>query len=575
MPIAADYTVEVRDRDFVRLGQIAPEYQDLKFVDVFNGVGNWELKLPAEHRLLPVLKTKGSGIVITEHWVEDGVDHYRVYSGRMRSARLSQSGEDPNGTWLIAGVHDNVIAAATLVYGDPAHAADAQTASHWNASGPGETVMKQAVQLNAGSAAIAARKYPWLSIATDLVRGLSVKCSSRFDTLGDLLTSLASAADLGWRFSQVGTGVTFDVFEPADKTGLIRLDIRNGGIASNDLGFTAPSATEVLVMGQGEGAERTILPVTSTAAQDEADLWGLRWEATKDQRQTDDPVELEQAGQETISEAGVTVNSLTVAPSDSPNMKLGVHWYIGDRITVVVEGQETVALVTQVATSISAAGIIRQATIGDPVGFDFEAKQAAKVKDHEKRIGQVERLIGQGVQWGDVTNVPAGIVADTGDVKLTARATAPAGWLLADGAAVSRTTYAALFAAIGTAYGAGNGTTTFNLPNLKGRVPVGQDAGQSEFDTRGESGGAKTHTLSEAEMPAHNHQLTDTGAGHAMSWGQGNIGFSTQPQAYAGAPSGNGLGTWQNSWNVTQNRGGGQAHNNLQPYLVMNYIIKT
>ena len=57
--------------------------------------------------------------------------------------------------------------------------------------------------------------------------------------------------------------------------------------------------------------------------------------------------------------------------------------------------------------------------------------------------------------------------------------------------AVSRTTYAALFAILGTRYGIGNGSTTFNLPNLKGRVPVGMDALQSEFDTLGETGGAK------------------------------------------------------------------------------------
>jgi hypothetical protein len=76
---------------------------------------------------------------------------------------------------------------------------------------------------------------------------------------------------------------------------------------------------------------------------------------------------------------------------------------------------------------------------------------------------------------------------------------------LEDGAAVSRTTYSDLFALIGTTYGAGNGSTTFNVPNLKGRVPVGLDGSQTEFDALGEAGGEKAHVLTIGEMPAHTH----------------------------------------------------------------------
>ncbi len=83
--------------------------------------------------------------------------------------------------------------------------------------------------------------------------------------------------------------------------------------------------------------------------------------------------------------------------------------------------------------------------------------------------------------------------------------TPPIGYLVCDGTAVSRTTYASLFSVISTAYGIGNGTTTFNLPNIKGNVVVGRDSGQTEFDVLGETGGAKTHSLSVAEMPAHTH----------------------------------------------------------------------
>ncbi|QUE26058.1 minor tail protein [Microbacterium phage SanaSana] len=464
----SDFTVEVRDVGFVRLGQIAPEYTDLKFVDVHNGVGSWELKLPAEHPRLPDLKQKGSGIVVTEHWMEGAVHKYRTFSGRMRTARLSQSASDPAGTWVITGVDDNVVAAATRVYPDPFHAADAQEAAYWELSGPAETVMKNAVWRNAGSGAIASRMYAWLSVPSSTGLGGSVKCSSRFDVLGDLLTSLGTAGNLGWEFRQVGAGVTFSVYEPQDKTGAVRLDIRNGGLESNELGFTAPSASEVLVLGQGEGEARTVLRVSSAESAAEAAAWGLRWEQVKDQRNTDDTVELQQAGDEIIAEQGATVNSLKVVPSDTPGMALGRDWYRGDKITVVVDGQETTAIVTQVATSISAAGVIRQVAVGDPVGFSFEAKIASKVKDVEQRVGQVERLIGQGVDWPDISNKPARVVpvGDIYEFMASTAADLPLGYLPANGQAVSRAAYPALFALYGTKYGAGDGSTTFNLPKF-------------------------------------------------------------------------------------------------------------
>jgi microcystin-dependent protein len=133
----------------------------------------------------------------------------------------------------------------------------------------------------------------------------------------------------------------------------------------------------------------------------------------------------------------------------------------------------------------------------------------------------------------------------------------PTNWLLCDGSLVSRTTYASLFAAIGTRYGAGDGSTTFALPNLKGRVPVGKDSAQTEFATTGQNGGEKTHLLTTAEMPAHTHQTKI------------NTGFVYSPPAGSASYGVNSAGG-----DFTTSTGGGAAHNNLQPYLTVNYIIK-
>lgn len=126
---------------------------------------------------------------------------------------------------------------------------------------------------------------------------------------------------------------------------------------------------------------------------------------------------------------------------------------------------------------------------------------------------------------GDLT-VSGDIVADTvsssaGDLAALVRAAMPIGsltayagssspdasWLMCDGSAISRTTYASLFALIGTTYGSGNGSTTFNVPDLRGKVPVGLDSSDTDFDALGETGGAKTHTLSSSEIPSHSHSI--------------------------------------------------------------------
>jgi microcystin-dependent protein len=126
-------------------------------------------------------------------------------------------------------------------------------------------------------------------------------------------------------------------------------------------------------------------------------------------------------------------------------------------------------------------------------------------------------------------------LAPPGAIVPYAGATAPTGWLLCDGSAVSRATYPALHAILKDAagantypYGSGDGSTTFNLPNFKGRIPVGRDATQTEFDVMGETGGAKSRTLTTAELPAHSHTIGgSTGAGSAHSHGVGTLATAT------------------------------------------------
>lgn len=172
-----------------------------------------------------------------------------------------------------------------------------------------------------------------------------------------------------------------------------------------------------------------------------------------------------------------------------------------------------------------------------------------------------------GTLWisvGKSSGVPSGSMTAFGGTS------APAGWLMCDGSAVSRTTYASLFSAIATTFGVGDGSTTFNLPDLRGRVIAGKDnmggsaasrltSGGSGITgtTLGAVGGAETHTLTSGQLASHSHGAV-TGT-NTLDVFPGTGG------PYAAVVSAG----------STDAAGSGQAHNNTQPTFIANYIIKT
>lgn len=202
-----------------------------------------------------------------------------------------------------------------------------------------------------------------------------------------------------------------------------------------------------------------------------------------------------------------------------------------------------------------------------------------------------------------------------GTISVFSGAIPPAGYLICDGSAISRTTYSELFSIIGTTYGSGDGSTTFNLPNLKGRVVAGQDSSQTEFDTIGETGGEKTitytpsgtningavksHVLTTNEIPAHTHgskSLTGTiqsvlmDDGKAIEFNGIASGSLARQRSWSGAEGSASYTVNLNASHTHNSVGSGQGHshdltqptfkgtasniNNLQPYITLNYIIK-
>jgi microcystin-dependent protein len=204
-----------------------------------------------------------------------------------------------------------------------------------------------------------------------------------------------------------------------------------------------------------------------------------------------------------------------------------------------------------------------------------------KVKDAGITATQLatDSVITAKIQDGAVTaaKLDAGAVSvlmPTGSIMPYAGSSAPTGYLLCDGAAISRSTYSTLFGLLATTYGSGDGSSTFNIPDLRGRVIAGQDdmggasanrltglTGGVDGDVLGGSGGAETHTLSTAEMPAHTHNLPVDATGGSYD-GESLTATSGSEAGYDGSVD-------------SATKGGGGAHNNVQPTIILNYIIKT
>ncbi|HEX3045401.1 MAG TPA: tail fiber protein [Bacillota bacterium] len=153
---------------------------------------------------------------------------------------------------------------------------------------------------------------------------------------------------------------------------------------------------------------------------------------------------------------------------------------------------------------------------------------------------------------------------------------APPGWLLCYGQDVSRSTYAALFAVIGITYGSGNGSNTFNVPDFRGRTPIGKDnmggtsanvVNNSNADILGGKGGEENHILSVQELASHNHKVR-------RIFVSGATGTDRTTAFHDSAINDYTYGADAPTYPIIAKEGNDQGHNNMQPWISLNWIIK-
>ena len=396
----------------------------------------------------------------------------------------------------------------TLARPTPSQSQAPYTDAYDVTTGVASTILRSLVDRNIGPSAPVEWKITQLTLAADPLLGSVITARARFDPLIVLMSDLAStptATGLGFRILQNGITNTliFSVYAPQDKSTTV-FSIEFHTAEDYEWKHQVPAANWFVVAGGDDfGINRTIVEdgdATNIAAV------GRRISEFVDARGITDTSELNQKLAEKLATV-ITNDIINITPTDIPTIQYGTHYELGDLVTAVIRGTSYARIIREVTIDFTAReGVKITPTIADPSGTNDDVL-SQHLYSIQNRLSNIERNF----------NVPDNsIIADMlhetmrwypGDLKITSRSAAQLGWLICNGAAISRTTYSVLFAAIGTIWGVGDGSTTFNIPDFRDKFPVG--AGSS-FGL-GSSGGSATANLS-------NHSHTHSHGGGTLAY---------------------------------------------------------
>lgn len=388
-------TLLTTDRDLTVVGDPIAHWTSIEAVQRFNQPGSGQFTAAASRPLLDLL----TNIAPVGQWLPDQiVPGHRIMM--IRDGEIWSAGpieqwtyeEDDDaasgGIVTVTWADDMAWLGARVTYPDPAADAESQTEdARWEATGNAEDLIRTLINLNAGPGALEPRQVPQLTLGADNGAGGTVTWGTRFQPLLDELRGIALAGgNLGLRTSQDGAQIKAEVYDPPDMTGAVRFSRGLGNLRSTRLTVTAPTVTAALVAGQGEGVARTIHERLNP---DGIGDWG-RFEQFIDQRQTDDPTELVQAGDGALTEGGESARLETVT-LDTADQKFGRDYPLGAIVSVEVwPGREVADIVREARLTASPEdGTTVTVTVGS--GEDVtDPAWVRRLRDLDRRMTRLE-----------------------------------------------------------------------------------------------------------------------------------------------------------------------------------------
>lgn len=290
-----------------------------------SGVGTWRMTIDETSQWSPQMQ-EGWGVVVLD---DDGTT---LFSGPAIEIGASQEGDTRDIT--LAGITDMHVLADRVVYPDPAKGYNAQTTTtHYHrAKGPAETLI---LNLVAGQCLpdptwpTVVRTTAGLTLPLSQGRGASTSIEARFTNLLEEVQTLATVGGLVVDVVQQGNDLALQIRTPVNRARSVRF-LPGAGLGDHSLSLTAPTVTTVILGAQGEGTARTITGRSSPTAE----RWGgRRIEVFEDRRDTTDTDELDKTLTEALAE-GAPSSSATYTVTETPQLRFGTHYRLGDTVTV-------------------------------------------------------------------------------------------------------------------------------------------------------------------------------------------------------------------------------------------------
>jgi hypothetical protein len=364
-----------------RAGDLAPlgvldDYTTMQAVPRHNAVGAWTLSISEASRKAAHL-VEGNGLIIRYNGA-------RIMSGDIQTVDWSQTAENEGnaGTLKVSGADDNQLLKQASVWPDPGHNDAGQVAGTYKVSGPAETVMRQLVDVNIGPSARPGRRVPGLALAPDQGRGPEVtKQINQFANLLDVLADIGNSCGLGFRIVQSGAGRVFEIYQPRDLAGAVTFSLGRQNLTDVSYTRTPPTCTCAIVVAGGTSSPRVVKEYVRT----DPLVPDLRIELFVDQTAVDTgavdlAAQMDQAAEEALT-AGARQASLSISPIDTPQCRYGVHYNVGDKVSVIVRGEPVSDTVREVALNAdTASGATVRPLVGTAEASDPKQPNTALMK---------------------------------------------------------------------------------------------------------------------------------------------------------------------------------------------------